>query len=51
MKEIAAVMGKSESAVKQKHYRLCIKVRRLIKEAIENVPSVPYNKSQDYLPS
>ena len=36
MKEIGAVMGKSESAVKQKHYRLCIKVRRLIKEAIEN---------------
>ena len=36
IKEIAAVMGKSESAVKQKHYRLCWKVKRLVKEYIEN---------------
>lgn len=36
MKEIAALMNKSESAVKQKHYRLCIKVKKMIKECIEN---------------
>jgi len=36
IKEIAAVMGKSESVVKQKHYRLCLKVKRLVKECIEN---------------
>ncbi len=36
MKEIADIINKSESAVKQKHYRLCLKVRRLIKESIEN---------------
>ena len=36
IKEIADIINKSESAVKQKHYRLCLKVRRLIKECIEN---------------
>ena len=36
IKEIADLIGKSESAVKQKHYRLCLKIRRLIKECIEN---------------
>ncbi len=36
IKEIVDIINKSESAVKQKHYRLCLKVRRLIKESIEN---------------
>ena len=36
MKEIAEIMGKTESAVKQKHYRLCLSIKRLIKEQIEN---------------
>lgn len=37
IKEIADLIGKRESAVKQKHYRLCLKIRRLIKECIEKI--------------
>lgn len=36
LKEIASMLGKSENAVKQKHYRVCIKVRKLVKDHIEN---------------
>lgn len=34
--EIGVLLGKSESAVKQKHYRLCIKIRARVKKCIEN---------------
>lgn len=32
MKDIAAILNSTESAVKQKHYRLCNKIRKMAKE-------------------
>ncbi len=37
MKEIAVLLSSTESAVKQKNYRLTRKLRRLIKEFLENL--------------
>lgn len=36
MKEIAVILSSTESAVKQKHYRLARKIKRLIKEYLKN---------------
>jgi len=36
LREIADVLGKSEAAVKQKHYRLCRKIKKRVKEILEN---------------
>ena len=33
MKEIAQILGTTESAVKQKHYRICNKLRKIIKDS------------------
>ena len=36
MKEIADIIGSTESAVKQKHYRICNKLRKLAKKFEKN---------------
>lgn len=36
MKEIADIIGSTESAVKQKHYRICNKLRKSAKEFEKN---------------
>lgn len=36
MKEIAALLGSTESAIKQKHYRICNKLRKAAKEFEKN---------------
>lgn len=33
MKEVAQIFGTTESAIKQKHYRICNKLRRIIKSS------------------
>lgn len=33
MKEVAQIFGTTESAIKQKHYRICNKLRRIIKNS------------------
>lgn len=36
LREISQLLGKSESAVKQQHYRLCKKIRKVAIERIDN---------------
>ncbi len=36
LREIAGIFGKTESAVKQQHYRLCKRIKKAVNERIEN---------------
>ena len=36
MKEIAVLVGSNESAIKQKHYRICNKLRKAAKKFEKN---------------